>query len=95
MLDDISESFQKIVGSQCSFEVDPEVVEQLLAAAYLSSNERVVENWVEDVLSRGFVEFSKRYSLKADSVVRLVSCKGVFLEEQMGGGIQLPLKILF
>ncbi|WCJ19887.1 Double Clp-N motif-containing P-loop nucleoside triphosphate hydrolases superfamily protein [Euphorbia peplus] len=95
MLNNINESFHKIVGKICSFDIDLQVLEQLLAAAYLSGRERVVEKWVEEVLNRGFVEFSKRYNLNADSVVKLVACKGMFLGEHLPGGINLPSKILF
>ncbi|XP_065870649.1 protein SMAX1-LIKE 6-like [Euphorbia lathyris] len=93
MLNNINESFHKIVGCKCSLNIDAKVLEQLLAAAYQSGQERAVEKWVEEVLSRGFVEVSKRYNLDADSIVKLVACKGMFLEG--GGGVHLPSKILF
>ncbi|KAL5732844.1 hypothetical protein ACOSP7_032187 [Xanthoceras sorbifolium] len=56
---DINESFHKIVGPKCFLEIDSKVMEQLLAAAYLSDGIKVVEDWLENVLSREFVEVRK------------------------------------
>lgn len=94
ILNKIKESFHKIVGSECSLDIDPKVMEQLLAAAYLSDQTRVVEDWVEQVLSWGFVEVLKRYNLGSHSAVRLVACEGHLVEEHMPG-VYLPPKIIF
>ncbi|CAK7325867.1 unnamed protein product [Dovyalis caffra] len=93
ILNEVNECFHKIVGSECLLDIDPKVMEQLLAATYLSDQKRVVENWVEQVLCWGFVEALRRYNLRANSIVKLVACKGLFLEERMPG-VHLPTKIM-
>ncbi|KAK9282905.1 hypothetical protein L1049_011130 [Liquidambar formosana] len=82
VLKEISDSFHKIIGLECLLEIDSKVVEQVIAAACLSDRTRVVEDWVEQVLSRGFAETQKRYNLTAHSIVKLVTCEGHLLEEQ-------------
>ncbi|KAL3581660.1 hypothetical protein D5086_015992 [Populus alba] len=93
ILNEVNGCFHKIVGSECLLDIDPKVTEQLLAAAYLSDRKRVVEDWVEQVLGWGFVEVLRRYKLKANSIVKLVVCKGLFVEERMSGD-HLPTKII-
>ncbi|KAE8695604.1 Kinase superfamily protein isoform 1 [Hibiscus syriacus] len=68
--DDISKSFRESIGSECSLEIDPKVMEQLLAASYLSDN-MVVTDWIAKVLSKGFVEV-KKCNLNTRSIVKLV-----------------------
>lgn len=82
VLKEISENFHKIVGKDYLLEIDSEVVEEILAASYLSDKNSVVEDWVEQVLSRGFSEAQKRYNFTPHSVVKLVACEGLYLEEQ-------------
>ncbi|GLT31477.1 hypothetical protein SLA2020_062100 [Shorea laevis] len=89
----VAESFHKIIGSECLLEIDHKVMEQLLAAAYSSDSNRAVEDWVEQVLSRGFVEVQKRYNLSAHSVVKLLTCEGLPFEEQTPR-VHLPPKII-
>ncbi|KAI5578984.1 hypothetical protein BDE02_08G061800 [Populus trichocarpa] len=93
ILNELNGCFHKIVGSECLLDIDPKVTEQLLAAAYLSDRKRVVEDWVEQVLGWGFVEVLRRYKLKANSIVKLVACKGLFVEERVSGD-HLPTKII-
>ncbi|KAF5959667.1 hypothetical protein HYC85_000876 [Camellia sinensis] len=45
---EISECFHKIVGSDCSLEIDSKVMEQILAASCLSENNKV-NDWIEQV----------------------------------------------
>ncbi|XP_059666768.1 protein SMAX1-LIKE 8 [Cornus florida] len=92
ILKEISECFHKIVGSECLLEIDSKVMEQFLAAACVSDNNKV-KDWVKQVLSRGFLEAQKRYNLTASSVVKLVICEGMFLEEQEPG-VCLPARII-
>lgn len=71
----IKRSFHKIFGSECSFQIESEVMEQLLAAAYVSEGDMKVEDWVEQVLGGGFTETQRRYSLHGRSTVKLASCQ--------------------
>ncbi|XP_011035930.1 PREDICTED: uncharacterized protein LOC105133582 isoform X3 [Populus euphratica] len=93
ILNEVNGCFHKIVGWECLLDIDPKVMEQLLAATYLSDQNRVVEDWVEQVLGRGFVEVLRRHSLNANSIVKLVACKSLFLEGRMPG-VYLPAKII-
>lgn len=90
---EIQNGFHKTVHSKCSLEVDSNVIEQLLAAVYLSDRQKLVEDWVEQVLSKGFAEIQKRHSLTPRSVVKLVTCEGLGLEDQPPS-IYLPPRII-
>lgn len=84
----IRSNFHKIVGSECVLQIEAEAMEQLLAAAYVSDRDTEVEYWVEQVLSGGFVEVQKRYSLGAPFVVKLGTC------QDQASGACLPPKVL-
>ncbi|CAN6568984.1 unnamed protein product [Malus baccata var. baccata] len=79
---EIKNSFHKLVDSECLLEIDSEVVEQLLAAVYLSDRSRVVEDWVEQVLSRAFAEVQKRHNSHRITTVKLKTCGGIWLEHR-------------
>lgn len=93
VLKEINKSFHKIVGFNCSIEIDSRVMDQLLAAAYRSDQNKAVEDWVERVLSRAFAEVPNRYSLTAHSVVKLATCEGLSFEE-LAPGVWLPPRII-
>jgi hypothetical protein len=88
LLKEIKKSFHKIVGSDCLLEIDSNVMDQLLAAACISDRNRVVEDWVERVLSRAFAEVPNRYSLTAHSIVKLATL------EELEPGVCLPPRII-
>lgn len=90
---EISECFHKIVGSDSLLEIDSKVMEQIIAAA-CTFEEQEAKDWVERVLSRGFVEAQKRYNLTSGGyVVKLVACEG-FSSNAEAPGVSLPSKIL-
>jgi len=90
---EISECFHKIVGSDSLLEIDSKVMEQIIAAA-CTFEEQEAKDWVERVLSRGFVEAQKRYNLTSGGyVVKLVACEG-FSSNAEVPGVSLPSKIL-
>ncbi|KAK2635444.1 hypothetical protein Ddye_030236 [Dipteronia dyeriana] len=91
---DINEIFHRKVGSECLLEIDSKVMEQLLAAAYLSNRNRVVEDWLENVLSREFIEVRKRYNLTSHSIVKLITCSDNFPGEPTPVGVCLPPKVV-
>ncbi|KAL6126755.1 hypothetical protein ACLB2K_074800 [Fragaria x ananassa] len=92
----IKNSFRQLIGSdsECLLEIDTQVMEQLLAAAYLSDKNKVVENWIDQVLSRGFAEVQKRHNLNAHAIVTLKACDGICLEEESSPEDYLPPKII-
>lgn len=82
-------NFHKILGSECVLQMDPEVMEQLLAAAYVSETDTEVEDWVEQVLNVGFAEVQRRYKPRDGLVVKLGTC-----QEDQASGVYLPQKVL-
>ncbi|CAB4270948.1 unnamed protein product [Prunus armeniaca] len=78
---EIKNSFHKFVDTECLLEIDSKVMEQLLAAVYLTDRHKVVETWVEQVLSRGFAEVQKRCSSNAITLLKLKTCEGPCLEQ--------------
>nr|XP_011469920.1 PREDICTED: uncharacterized protein LOC105353070 [Fragaria vesca subsp. vesca] len=90
----IKNSFHQLIGSECLLEIDTQVMERLLAAAYLSNKYNVVENWVDQVLSRRFAEVQKRHNLNAHTIVTLKACDGFCLEEESSPEDYLPPEII-
>ncbi|KAL4350196.1 hypothetical protein AHAS_Ahas10G0117800 [Arachis hypogaea] len=64
-----------------------EVIDQLLAAAYVLDQDTVVK-WVEQVLSEGFIEVQRRCNPTASSIVKLASYQDQALS------VYLPPRIL-
>ncbi|BBG98061.1 Double Clp-N motif-containing P-loop nucleoside triphosphate hydrolases superfamily protein [Prunus dulcis] len=87
---EIKNSFHKFVDTECLLEIDSKVMEQLLAAVYLTDRYKVVETWVEQVLSRGFAEVQKRYSSNAITMLKLKTCEGLCLEQPAPKTLLLP-----
>ncbi|XP_059429802.1 protein SMAX1-LIKE 6 [Corylus avellana] len=92
IMKDISLQFQRTFGSEVMLEIDYKVMVQILAAAWLSEKNRTVEEWVEQVLCRSFAEAQQKYHPSAQSVVKLVTCEGSFLEDH-SSGVCLPARI--
>ncbi|GMI80877.1 SMAX1-like 6 [Hibiscus trionum] len=92
--DEMNQSFRASIGSDCSLEIDPKVMEQLLAAAYLSDNNNnmVVTDWIEKVVTKGFAEVEKKYNLDTHCIVKLVPDHNS-LPSEKPVGISLPSKI--
>ncbi|MED6118525.1 hypothetical protein PIB30_003742 [Stylosanthes scabra] len=88
VLKGIRSNFNKILGLECALQIQSEVIDQLLAAAYLLDQETMVEKWVEQVLSRGFAEVQRRYNPTANSIVKLAPC------EDQAPSVYLPPRII-
>lgn len=84
----IRSNFNKILGSECALQIQSEVMDQLLAAAYVSDRDTEVENWVEQVLCGGFIEVQRRYNLTASSIVKLGTCP------EQASSVYLPQSII-
>ncbi|XP_077217657.1 protein SMAX1-LIKE 6-like [Tasmannia lanceolata] len=94
VLKKISEIFQKIIGSEGTLEIDSKVMEQILAAVWLSDGMRALEDWVEQVLGESFAEARQRYrSLSGHLVLKLVTCDERFKEAQ-APGVCLPARVI-
>ncbi|KAF3666514.1 putative mitoferrin-like [Capsicum annuum] len=92
ILKEININLQEIVGVDIKLEIDSEVMVQILAAAWLSDRKEAVEDWVEKVLRRSFMEVRSRFGHTDDGVIRLVQCQGIAVEDQVPG-IYFPAKI--
>ncbi|CAJ2652534.1 unnamed protein product [Trifolium pratense] len=92
LLKNISIQFQKTFGSEFQLEIDYEVMTQILAAAWLSDKKNAVDDWIESVLGKGFIEAQKKYYPANKYVVKLVNCESIFvLEPDLG--VCLPASI--
>ncbi|KAJ8535419.1 hypothetical protein K7X08_023139 [Anisodus acutangulus] len=91
-LKEIRLCFHKIVSPECLLQIDTKVLEQILTAACLSNSQKI-EDWIQHVLSRGFVEAQEKYSLSARSIMKLVTCERCFLEVHLPG-VLLPCRII-
>lgn len=89
---EISKQFQKAFGSEISLEIDDEVILQIIAASWLSTRSRAMEDWIESVLGKGCSEARDKYCSNVQYVVKLVSCKGLLVDER-APGICLPSRI--
>ncbi|KAJ4978618.1 hypothetical protein NE237_009398 [Protea cynaroides] len=93
ILKEINKSFCKTIGCNGLLEIDAEVMEQILAAAWLSDRHEAIEDWANNVLGRCFAEARQRYGFLVRSVLKLVSCEGLLMEEH-ASGICLPAQII-
>lgn len=94
ILKKISKSFQTTIGCKGLLEIDSKVMEQIVAAAWLSDGKGAIEDWVEKVLGKCFAEARERYNscLSGNSVLKLVALEECSLEEQ-APGVCLPARI--
>ncbi|KAK8513298.1 hypothetical protein V6N12_052495 [Hibiscus sabdariffa] len=83
---------ERTVGTGVALEIDEQVMVQMVAAAWLSDKKGALEDWVAEVLGRGFAEAGQKYNVTPQSVVKLVACEGGVVKEQ-APGIRLPGKI--
>ncbi|KAJ4971710.1 hypothetical protein NE237_004809 [Protea cynaroides] len=93
ILKQINKSFCKIFRCDGLLEIDSEVMEQILAAVWLSNRHEALEDWVNNVLGRCFAEARQRYRFLVRPVLKLVPCEGLLMEEQ-APGICLPAQII-
>ena len=92
VLKSISTQFQRTFGSGFQLEIEYEVMVEILAAAWLSDKKNAVEDWVEHVLGRGFVEAKQKHHTASQCVMKLINCESNFVEEH-APGVCLPARI--
>ncbi|XP_010505734.1 PREDICTED: protein SMAX1-LIKE 8 [Camelina sativa] len=81
----VKEIFDKCVRSDCLLEVDPKIIERLLAAVYFSDSRKdIIKELMEKVMSRVFLKLKERYEITTSCVVKLVGRDlDIFREDQM------------
>lgn len=92
LIKNISKTFQRTFGSEFQLEIDYEAMAQILAASWLADKKNAVENWVENVIGKGFVEAKQKYHPATKYVMKLVNCESFFVEEP-ALGVCLPASI--
>ncbi|XP_042381287.1 protein DWARF 53-LIKE-like isoform X1 [Zingiber officinale] len=93
ILQDVSKIFQSVFGSDCLLEIDPKVMEEIIAAVWSSEDKGALNNWFDQVLGKSFTEARCRYNLANHSILRLVACENAFVEKHVPG-IRLPSTII-
>lgn len=95
ILKDVKKIFHSVFGSECMIEIDSKVMEQLLAAAYISYGNGEVDDWMEQVLSRKFLEVKRIHILSTYSIVKLSTCNQEQLSlEEKTAEVCLPWRIV-
>ncbi|GAB4859938.1 hypothetical protein Ancab_011417 [Ancistrocladus abbreviatus] len=92
LMEKMSLEFDKKMRLTVQLEIVHEAMVEILAAAWTSYRKEVAEHWIERVLSASFAEAQQRYHLTEQSVVKLVSCEGLPVQEQ-APGICLPSRV--
>ncbi|KAI7747123.1 hypothetical protein M8C21_006591 [Ambrosia artemisiifolia] len=93
ILKEICKCFEKSFGSRVVLEIENEVIVQILASCWLSDGNGGVEDWIETVLCKGFMEVMK-YGVDSESMVKLVTVEGVKIEEHDALCVCLPSTII-
>ncbi|ESQ52718.1 hypothetical protein EUTSA_v10016208mg [Eutrema salsugineum] len=69
----VKENFDKCVRSDCLLEIDPKIIERLLASVYFSDSRKDnTKELVEKVMARVFLLVKERYEITSSCVVKLV-----------------------
>lgn len=71
ILQRISDCFEKIVGLDCSLEIDYKLMEQVLKASCFLDTLKTDE-WIEKVLGEAFANAQRKYGLGSYSVLKLI-----------------------
>ncbi|XP_026417586.1 protein DWARF 53-LIKE-like [Papaver somniferum] len=78
----MDERYKNKIGNEGFLEVDSQAMEQILAAAWFCDSRNALDNWVEHVLGNTFAEAREIYSVGAGTVLKLVSCEGLPMQDQ-------------
>lgn len=90
---EIRETFHQTVGLKCVIEIESQVMEQLLSAIYRSDgDEKALNDWMAQFLSREFARVQRQHKLTERSTVRLLACEDVPVEDQVPGNC-LPCRV--
>ncbi|KAI3877019.1 hypothetical protein MKX03_024604 [Papaver bracteatum] len=93
ILKKMDERYKNTIGNEGFLEVDSQAMEQILAAAWLCDSRNSLDNWVEHVLGSTFAEARETYRVRAGTVLKLVSCEGLPMQDQ-ALEVCLPARII-
>ncbi|XP_010557202.1 PREDICTED: protein SMAX1-LIKE 7-like [Tarenaya hassleriana] len=88
----IISTFRRSFGSEIEFEMDDEVIVQILAGSWLSDEDRTLDQWLHNVLAPRFVEARQKYGSTPGFAVKLAAVGGLPAEEQAAGG-KFPARV--
>lgn len=91
----VKKIFHSVFGPEYMLEIDSKVMEQLLAAAYISYGNRDVDDWMEQVLRRKFLEVKRIHILSTYSIVKLSTSNQELSLEEKTAEVCLPQRIIF
>uniref|UniRef100_A0A0E0J5R8 Clp R domain-containing protein n=1 Tax=Oryza nivara TaxID=4536 RepID=A0A0E0J5R8_ORYNI len=96
MLQEFSNILRKNLGSECMLEIDVGAMEQILAAAWKSEEDRKpVPTWLEQVFARSLDELKLKRKHVSSSTLRLVACEDTVPTVKGDGlGVLLPPRII-
>ncbi|KAL8213898.1 hypothetical protein R6Q57_003347 [Mikania cordata] len=94
ILKEICICFERSFGSRVGLEIENAVMVQILASCWLSDGNQGVENWIETVLCRGFMEVEKEQDVESGSMVKLEAIEGVKIEDDDALCVCLPKRIM-
>ncbi|KAK0588667.1 hypothetical protein LWI29_003916 [Acer saccharum] len=93
VMKEIELQFRRTFKLGVILKVDHEVIVQVLAAAWISGRNEVIEDWVAKVLSRSFSDVQEKYHPTARSVLKLTVCEDPLVEEFVPG-LCLPGQVI-
>jgi hypothetical protein len=97
MLQELSNTLRRVLGSGCTLEIDIGAMEQIIAAAWASEGKRPLQAWLDQVFAGSLGELKVKYGKHANSsTLRLVPCENMAASKEDGcfGGL-LPSRIIF
>jgi hypothetical protein len=82
------------LGFNAFLEIDDDPLVQILAADWLSGCKNGVENWVESVLYKAFVEANETHNLESKFIMKLVSDSDAIGDSESRVSVCLPAKVI-
>lgn len=92
---EINKRFCNTFGFECHMEIDAKVMEQILAAAWVSEDIKYLNNWFDNVLLKSLIELRRNCSNKfsAWAIVQLLAMDEAYVDE-FTHGVLLPSRII-
>uniref|UniRef100_M8C552 Clp R domain-containing protein n=1 Tax=Aegilops tauschii TaxID=37682 RepID=M8C552_AEGTA len=96
VLQELSNTLRKVLGSGCTLEIDVGAMEQIVAAAWASEGKRPLQAWLDQVFAGSLGELKVKCGKHASSsTLILVACEDMAaVREDNGFGGLLPSRII-
>jgi hypothetical protein len=96
MLQELSNTLRKVLGSGCALEIHVDAMKQIIAAAWASEGKKPLQAWLDQVFAGSLGELKLKHGKHASSsTLRLVACEDMAAinEDDYFGGL-LPSRII-